>query len=44
MSDENNPDNYREGVKIIDPDNYRDYFYKIHKIKVAGADPPSTRG
>jgi len=33
MSDEN-----KMGVKIIDPDNYRDYFHKIHKIKVAGAD------
>ncbi len=26
------------GLKIIDPDNYQDYFHKIHKIMVSRAD------
>jgi hypothetical protein len=29
-------DEYKTGVQIIDPYNYRDYFHKINKIKAVG--------
>ena len=32
------PDKPLGSIKIIDSENYRDYFYKVYKIRVAKAD------